>query len=241
MPRARDAILEILPDPDLLARRVADWLLALATESVGDFAVALSGGSTPRRLYRVLATAPYDTAFPWLRTQWFWGDERCVPPDSADSNYRMAREALLDMAPIPMGNIHPIPTRLAGPVQAAVAYEDMLQSFYGAATLDPDRPLFDVTLLGLGADGHTASLFPGSTALLERERWVVPVAGPKAEARITLTYPALESTRHAAFLVEGEQKRAILARLRRGDETLPAARLHPVGSLSIFTDTAAIA
>lgn len=124
-------------------------------------------------------------------------------------------------------------------MQAAAAYERELKSFYGAEQLDPSRPLFDVVLLGLGPDGHTASLFPGTAVLAERERWVAAVLGAKSEARITLTYPALESSRHAAFLVVGGEKRAMLRRLREADETLPASRLHPAGSLCIFADVAA--
>jgi 6-phosphogluconolactonase len=234
-----DAKLEILADAATLARRVADWLLAAATAMDGVFAVALSGGSTPKLLYEDLAGAPYRDRFPWSRTHWFWGDERYVPHDDALSNYRMVREALLSRAPIPAANIHPMPTDAASPDAAAAAYERELKSFYGAQRLDPTRPLFDVTLLGLGPDGHTASLFPGTAVLAVRDRWVAAVIGAKAEARLTLTYPALESSRHTAFLVVGEEKRAIFGRLRRGDQDLPAARLHPIGDLWLFGDAAA--
>jgi len=230
----------ILADPEALARRVAEWLLALATAKNGVFAVALSGGSTPKRLYERLAGPPYRDAFPWPRTHWFWGDERFVPRDDAESNYRMVREALLSRVPIPADNIHAIPTEGLGPEAAASAYERALKAFYGAERLDPARPLFDVTLLGLGPDGHTASLFPGSAVLAERRRWVAAVVDAKSEARITLTYPVLESSRHTAFLVVGEEKRAILGRLRRGDDALPAARLRPTGTLWIFGDAAAM-
>jgi 6-phosphogluconolactonase len=231
--------LEILANSEALARRVADWLLAAATAKEGVFAVALSGGSTPRALYENLSEPPYRNTFPWARTHWFWGDERFVPHDDSRSNYRMVREALLSRAPIPSANVHPVPTAELSPDEAASAYEHDLQSFYGAERFDPARPLFDVTLLGLGPDGHTASLFPGTAVLAERERWVAAVVGAKSEARITLTYPALESSRCAAFLVAGQAKRAMLDRLRRGDETLPAGRLHPTGALYIFADAAA--
>jgi 6-phosphogluconolactonase len=123
--------------------------------------------------------------------------------------------------------------------RAASAYERELKSFYGAERLDPARPLFDVNLLGLGPDGHTASLFPGTAVLAERDRWVAAVVGVKSEARITLTYPALESSRHAAFLVVGEEKRAIFDQFCRGDDSLPASHLRPTGTLSIFADAAA--
>ncbi len=234
-----DAKLEILADPEALAHRVAAWMLEAAMAKEGVFAVALSGGSTPRLLYQRLAGPPYRDAFPWFRTHWFWGDERFVPRDDALSNYRMVREALLSRAPIPVLNIHPIATEGVSPEAAATAYERELKSFYGAARLDRARPLFDVTLLGLGPDGHTASLFPGTAALAERDRWVAAVVDAKTQTRITLTYPALESSRRVAFLVAGEEKRAIFARFRRGDDQLPAARLQPTGTLWLFCDAAA--
>jgi 6-phosphogluconolactonase len=234
-----EARLEMLADPEALSRRVADWLLEVATTKDGAFAIALSGGSTPRRLYQLLAGPPYCDKFPWSRTHWFWGDERFVSHDDTLSNYRMVREALLSRAPIPANNIHPIPSEGITPAEAASAYEHELKSFYGAEDLVPARPLFDVTLLGLGSDGHTASLFPNTAVLADRPSWVAAVVGAKSEARITLTYPLLESSRNAAFLVSGEEKRVALARLRRGDDSLPAARLHPAGKLWIFGDTTA--
>jgi 6-phosphogluconolactonase len=233
------AKLEILPDPEALARRAADWMLALAMAKDGVFAIALSGGSTPRRLYQLLAGSPYRESFPWSRTHWFWGDERFVPHDDGASNYRMVREALFARAPIPPRNIHPIPTEDITPDAAASAYEHALKSFYGAQRLDPARPLFDVTLLGLGPDGHTASLFPGTSVLSERDRWVAAVVGAKSETRITLTYPALESSRNTAFLIAGAEKCPIFARFRRGDVTLPASRLRPTGDVVWFLDRAA--
>jgi 6-phosphogluconolactonase len=233
------AKLEVLADPAALSRRVADWMLEVATGKDGILAVALSGGSTPRSLYRLLAEPPYRDAFPWSRTHWFWGDERFVPHDDPQSNYRMVQEALLSRAPIPAANIHPVPTEGLGPEAAASAYERELKSFHGGERLDAARPLFDLTLLGLGSDGHTASLFPGTAVLAERNRWVAAVIGAKSEARITLTYPALESSRRVAFLVAGEEKRAMFGRLRHGDDSLPAARLRPTGELFLFADAAA--
>lgn len=230
---------EILADPEALSRRVADWMLALVTAKNGVFSISLSGGSTPRRLYERLAEPPYRAAFPWPRTHWFWGDERFVPHDDALSNYGMARDTLLSRVSIPAANIHPVPTEGVSPEAAASAYERELKSFYGTQRLDPARPLFDVTLLGLGLDGHTASLFPGTAVLAERDRWVVAVVDVKPEARITLTYSAIESSRHTAFLVAGTEKRSIFDRLRRGDASLPAARLRPTGSLHLFADAAA--
>ncbi|MGH7056834.1 MAG: 6-phosphogluconolactonase [Acetobacteraceae bacterium] len=233
------AELEVLADPDALARRVADWITAKAVAKAGAFAIALSGGSTPRKLYQDLAGPPSREQFPWARTHLFWGDERFVSPDDARSNYRMVREALLADAPIPEANVHPVPTVGLSPEEAAAAYERELEAFYGAERLDPARPLFDVTLLGLGPEGHTASLFPGTAVLAERTRWAAAVIGAKAEARITLTYPALESSREVAFLVAGIAKRDILARFQRGEADLPAVGLHPVGALRVFADRAA--
>src|ERR1700681_731909 len=184
----------IFESAEALAQNVAEWLCALAQANARDFSVCLSGGSTPRRLYERLATPTVASRFPWSRSRWFWGDERFVPHDHPDSNYRMANEALLSRVPVPGENIHAMPTEGMSPQQAAASYEATMRSFYGADRLAPDRPLFDVTLLGIGADGHTASLFPGQPALHEDRRWAVAVIGPKSEPRITLTYPALDSS-----------------------------------------------
>lgn len=231
--------LTVFADPEALAHGLADWLLDLANAKQGIFAVALAGGSTPRGLYRLLATPDYRRAMPWSRLHWFWGDERFVPATDARSNYSMVREALFSRVSPPTGNIHPIPTEGIGPAAAAQAYESELKAFYGATCLDPARPLFDVTLLGIGTDGHTASLFPGAPALSECERWVVAVNGPDSESRISLTYPALESSLHVAYLVAGAGKRQILGRLLDADPTLPATRLRPVGERHIYADVSA--
>jgi 6-phosphogluconolactonase len=232
------ARLEVAKDPEALARRVARWLTDLAIASSDRFAICLSGGSTPRRLYQLLAESPYREALPWDRLHWFWGDERFVPWDHPDSNYGMVRAALLARAPIPPQNIHGIPTG-GTPEEAARAYERALMTYYGSESLDPARPLFDVMILGLGPDGHTASLFPGTAALEERRRWAVEVVGAKPEVRITLTYAPIESSRQAAFLVAGADKREVLTRGLAGDQALPAARVHPVGNLTWFVDEAA--
>jgi len=226
----------VFADAETLARHTAQWLCALARRSSGKFAVSLSGGSTPRRLYELLAGAE----LPWERVHWFWGDERFVPPDHPDSNYRMAWEALLSRAPVPAANIHAIPAQGVSPDDAASQYEAALKHFYGADTLLPERPLFDVMLLGIGEDGHTASLFPGHAALEEAHRWVVAVHGAKSQVRITLTYPALQSSRETAVLVTGAAKEDALQRARSGDPAIPAGRLRPVGGLHWFADRTAL-
>jgi 6-phosphogluconolactonase len=230
--------IEAVADLEELAHRAARLITDLAGSSRGRFAICLSGGSTPRRLYQLLAGAPYREAMPWDRVHWFWGDERFVPWDHPDSNYRMAREALLAHVPAPAQNIHGIATS-GDPAEAARDYERVLKSYYGGGSLDPARPLFDVELLGLGPDGHTASLFPGTKVLEERQRWVAEVVGAKPEVRITLTFPPLESARHTAFLVAGSDKREPLTRVLAGDRELPAARLHPAGELVWFVDALA--
>ncbi len=231
---------EVLSDPQALAHRVADWMLDLARATDGRFTVALSGGSTPQSLYRQLALSPYREAFPWARTHLFWGDERFAPHEDVRSNYRMVQEALLAHVPIPPANVHATPTEGLSLWDAASTYERELKTLYGAKRLDPERPLFDLTLLGLGVDGHTASLFPDSAVLTERDRWVSAVTDSGAEPRVTLTYPALESSRHAAFLVAGPDKRGVFDRLRRGDDSIPASRLRPTGALRAFVDAAAV-
>jgi 6-phosphogluconolactonase len=149
--------IEVLADPPVLAHRVAEWMTATALAAKRHFRMALSGGSTPKALYRVLASEEFRDRFPWQQVSWFWGDERFVPYDHPDSNYRMAREAMLANVPVPPTNIFPIPTD-GEPEAAARRYERTLQEVYGAPTLDPSRPLFDIVLLGMGPDGHTASL-----------------------------------------------------------------------------------
>ena len=228
-------------DAETLAHHVAEWLCGLARASDRTFAVSLSGGSTPRRLYELLSTPEIASRFPWSRVHWFWGDERFVPHDHRDSNFGMARDAFLSRVPIAADNIHAIPTEGLSPEKAAAAYEATLKRFYGADTLASGRPLFDVTLLGIGEDGHTASLLPGQPALQETQRWVVAVIGAMPQPRITLTYPALDSSRDVAFVVTGRGKRDVVARAQAEDRTIPAGCVRPVGRLHWFTDRAAAA
>jgi 6-phosphogluconolactonase len=229
---------EVLADPAALARHVAEWMTAAALAGDAPFRVSLSGGSTPRTLYGLLASAEFKDRFPWPRVSWYWGDERFVPYDHPESNYRMTREVMFSKVDVPPGNIHPVPAD-GTPEQAALRYERILQAAYGGAVLDPARPLFDITLLGLGPDGHTASLLPGEPVLEERERWVAAVSHGRPEVRITMTYPVIESSRRVAFLVAGEEKSAIFKVIRAGGSQVPAARVRPVGELVWFVDRAA--
>jgi 6-phosphogluconolactonase len=230
--------IEIFPDPQALARHVAEWTTKAALTARGEFRVSLSGGSTPKASYELLASDEFRNRFPWTRVSWYWGDERFVPYDNPESNYRMTREAMLSKVPAPPGNIHPIPAD-GTPEDAARRYERTLQAAYGATTLDPKRQLFDITLLGLGADGHTASLLPGDPVLNERKRWVGVVAQGRPEVRITMTYPAIESSRLVAFLVAGKEKADVFSAIRAGNSQLPAARVRPAGELFWFVDQAA--
>jgi len=231
--------IEVLPDPLSLARHAAEWMTATALAAPGAVRVSLSGGSTPRTLYGLLASDAFRERFPWQRVSWYWGDERFVPYDHPESNYRMTREAMLSKAPVPAANIHPVPAD-GTPDQAAARYERTLQAAYGGTVLNPERPLFDITLLGLGPDGHTASLLPGEAVLEERTRWVAAVSHGRPEVRITMTYPVIESSRHVAFLVAGSEKAAILNTIREGGSRVPAARVKPVGELIWFADQAAV-
>jgi 6-phosphogluconolactonase len=232
--------IRISADGPTLATDVADWLTAKAAAHAGRFAICLSGGSTPQALYEKLAAEPYKSRFPWDRSHWFFGDERFVPHTHDDSNYRMARAALLDHVPIPPAHIYPIPDHPT-PAQAARDYEQILQNYYGSRALNMSRPLFDVTLMGLGEDGHTASLFPGNPALENTTDWVTDVTDPSVkQPRITLTFPALACSDTMAFLVEGKKKRGPLERVLNHDRSAPAARAHAISQTIWFVDEAAI-
>jgi|SRR5690242_16347937 len=230
----------IFETAEAVAEHAAEWLCMLACAREREFAICLSGGSTPRRLYQHLAGDRVASRFPWDRAAWFWGDERFVPHDHPDSNYRMVYDALFSRVPARKDRIHAIATEGVTPERAAAEYQTLLQHYYGDERLDADRPLFDVTLLGVGENGHTASLFPGSAALRERRSWVLAVVGETPETRITLTYPTLESSRNVVFLVVGANKKEILARIRAGDKDIPAARIRPAGNLFWFVDRDAV-
>ena len=228
----------VFDDGEAVARAAAEHLVTLCEDAPNErIAVCLSGGSTPKRLYTILAGPDY-AALPWSRLQWFFGDDRAVPWDDPLSNVLMVREAFGATSPIPETNLHPIPNA-DGPEAGARRYEATLKAFYGAETLDPARPVFDLVLLGLGEDGHIASLFPDKPALDETQAWVaaVPEAGMTPFVpRITLTFPVLASARSVLFLVSGAGKQDPLERLSQGED-LPAGRAG--GSPLWFVDRAA--
>jgi 6-phosphogluconolactonase len=231
-------------DPAELAKTAADHLIARILANPGRAAICLTGGSSPKQLYQLLATDVYRSRIPWDRVHWFIGDERFVPANDPLNNMSMARRIFLDRC-APASNIHPIPTDTAHPDDpdgSAERYERELKSFHGAATLDPARPLFDLVLMGVGPDGHTASLFPGNPAVEEMARWVVGVPRAHVEPfvpRVSLTLPALGSCREMLFEAAGPDKRAILTRVFDGED-LPANRARAAGETVWLVDQAAI-
>ena len=225
--------LEVVKDADALSARAAALIAERMTGCEAPFRMVLSGGTTPIAAYRKLSRLPN---LPWACVELFFSDERFVPPDHHNSNYRMARETLLADGTVQPRKLFAIPTDDT-PDSAAARYDEMLRQQYGAGVLEPGAPLFDLTLLGLGDDGHTASLLPGQPVLKERERWVAAVPQGRGEPRITLTYPALESSRLILFLVSGAAKRDALAQARGG--ALPAGALKPQGDVIWLVDAAA--
>ncbi len=239
MPGSRQIIQ--VQDADALAKAAAERLIARLDANRGRATVCLTGGSSPQPLYRLLASDAYRARIPWPRVHWFIGDERFVPPGDPRNNMATARALFLD-ACAPAANIHPIPVEAGSSHEAARRYEITLQAFYGGGRLNPARPLFDVVLMGVGPDGHTASLFPGDAALEQRTRWVVSVAKanvPPLVPRVTLTLPALASCHEMLFLVSGDDKRDILARVL-ADDSLPAARARSLGDTVWLADAGAL-
>jgi 6-phosphogluconolactonase len=231
-------------DPAAMANAAAERVIARISENAGRVAICLTGGSSPKKLYQLLATDAWRDKIPWRRVHWFIGDERFVPADDPLNNMAVARTSFLDRY-APATNIHPIPTSTADPAdpdRSAALYEGELKSFYGTEALDPARPLFDLVLMGIGPDGHTASLFPDYPALDETSRWVVGVPSANVEPfvpRVTLTLPALASCREMLFGVAGSEKRAILTRVLAG-ENLPASRAQSTGETVFLVDQAAL-
>ena len=238
--------IEILPDVAALAERGADLFALAAQEAAaarGAFTVALSGGHAPRPLYALLARQQFAQKIPWRRVHLYWGDERCVPPDDQQSNYGMAYEAFIRHVPIPPENVR----RMRGedePEEAARAYERLLsQPPALAASSQADLPVLDFVLLGLGPDGHTASLFPHSPALAEEGRLVVVNEGQGTGKRLTVTYPVLNAARRVVFLVGGAEKAGMVAEVLEGlraPEAVPSQAVSPVhGTITWLLDEAA--
>jgi 6-phosphogluconolactonase len=240
----------VLPGVETLMEVAAERLVTRAATAIGAsgrFILALSGGSTPRGLYELLVTPRYAHRIDWPRVHVFWGDERSVPPDHPASNYRMAREALLDHVPILPSNVH----RIHGedpPAAAAAAHEEELRRVFST----PDGPpreapgaCFDLILLGMGDNGHTASLFPGLTAVHESNRWVVAEYVPEVSMwRVTLTPPVINAAADVVFLVSGPEKAPMLHRVLEGPrrpDAFPAQAIVPRGGATWLVDVAAAA
>jgi len=212
----------VYPAPELAIRAAADLFTALAPQTV-----ALAGGTTPKELYGLLASDDYRDRTDWHELEIYYGDERAVPPNHPDSNYGMSRRALLDLVPIEGDSVFRMEADDTDLEAAGDRYAQLLPQH------------LDLVLLGMGTDGHTASLFPGDDACDEQERRCVPSTAPNGSKRLTLTYPALNATRHVIFLVLGPDKRDALRRVRSGEQ-LPAARVAPArGDVTWIVDTAA--
>lgn len=239
--------IRIVPGPMALAHAAAAEVQRIARHSIdqrGAFRIALAGGSTPRALYGWLANTDVESKLDFARWHVFFGDERCVPKDHADSNYRMANEALLSKVPIPSAQVHRVRTEDGDPVAVAAAYESEIRRSF--ALVKGDLPRFDLVLLGMGSDGHTASLFPGTRALAEVEKLAVANHVEKLGAfRITLTIPVINAAGQVMFLVAGADKADVLARVIEGDHPIaryPARAVRPVdGELTWMIDDAAAA
>lgn len=233
-----------LATPQDLFRAAADEVLHAASEAIekrGRFTIALSGGSTPKSLYSLIA-ANAATSVDWQKVFFFWGDERHVGPKDPESNYRMVEESLFSKISVPASNIFRVPAENPDAAAAAEAYEQIMRKFF--ETAPGEFPRFDVILLGMGPDGHTASLFPETAALKEKSRWVVANWVEKLQThRITLTLPVLNQARLVAFLISGTDKAAALHEVLEGKapgEKYPSKLVQPVdGKLIWFVDRAA--
>jgi 6-phosphogluconolactonase len=231
----------VLEDLDALSHEAARVVLLSAREAVictGRCTIVLAGGATPARLYALLGSDEYRGAMPWDEIEWFWGDERCVPPDDPRSNFRLAHEAMLARVGVPPALMHRMAGEVRPPARAARSYEALIRDRV------PDQ-VFDLVLLGVGEDGHTASLFPGDPALEERERLVVAVTGTgrPVPRRLTMTLPLFDRARSVLVLAAGAAKRDVVSAVRADPaaaaERYPVARLRPAGHLTWLVDRAA--
>jgi len=236
----------VLRSPADLAAAAADRIVASARNAIrrrGRCVLALSGGSTPRLVYPLLASRPRIGLVDWSRVEFFWGDERGVPADHPDSNFGLARSLLLDQLPsVRLEAVHPMPADAADPDAAAARYEAELGRVLGVRPGGTRRPRFDLVWLGMGPDGHTASLFPGADALSERRRWVIPATAPKSSAvasRMTLTLPLITAARAVLFVVAGADKAQAVRAVRVGSSALPAARVRARSTLWLLDAAAA--
>jgi 6-phosphogluconolactonase len=240
------AILHRFATVSELAADAAARYCAAADASIaayGRFCVVFPGGRTPLLLFAALRSAPWVDRAPWRNTHFFWSDERCVPADHAESNYRLAQRELLSQVPIPAGHVHRAPTEIGSAEQAAAAWEHALRQFFGAPAGTAVFPEFDLVILGVGADGHTASLFAGDPALDVADRWVAAVAprGVPAVARLTLTLPVFNHARAVAFLAAGLDKRAVIEAIATAHAPsaagYPATRVRPAANpLCLYTE-----
>ncbi|PIE33614.1 6-phosphogluconolactonase [candidate division KSB3 bacterium] len=232
---------------DELSVTSAEYICQIAQQAVaehGHFTMALSGGNTPRTLYELLAQEPYIHTIPWSETHLFWGDERAVPVEHPDSNAAMVSQALIKHIPIPLHNVYRIPTEGNTPEEAAAHYESLLHEMlpvFASSPHIPGIPVFDLILLGLGKDGHTASLFPDSPVLNESSRWVSATPVPSMQPpvrRITLTFPVLNAAKVVLFLVSGQEKHEIVNTIiehpDQARSLYPAAHVRPEGILRWF-------
>lgn len=231
-------------DAEAISRAAAEEFVTLSRAAPGKFYVALAGGSTPRRLYQLLAGPPFRDQVDWSRVEFFWGDERAVPPDHADSNYAMAHEALLSKVPIAPAQVHRMKADSPDLDAAARDYQAEIARTFGVRP-DGDPPAFDLVLLGMGPDGHTLSLFPHTPALKETVRWVVSNPGAKNLMRLTLTAPVVNRAARVLFLVAGADKAERLVEVLEGPpdhDRLPSQTIRPAGNaLSWFVDQSAAA
>lgn len=235
---------KVADGPDELAAIVAEELVSRARTAIserGRFTLALSGGSTPKRLYERLAST-HRNDLDWSRVHLFWSDERAVGPDDEKSNFRMTREAMLDALPLVAANVHRIEGERTPAQKAAEDYETALAEAFGLRSGSGALPRFDCILLGMGADGHTASLFPGTDAVDEARRWVVaPWVEAQGSYRVTLTLPVINAAAAVMFVISGPDKAAMLARVWNTEGALPAQRVRPLaGELLWFVDAPAL-
>lgn len=236
----------VLPSPAAVAAAAADRIVASARNAIrrrGQFVLALSGGSTPRLVYPLLGSRPRVDLVDWSRVEFFWGDERGVPADHPDSNFGLARSVLLERLPdVRLDAVHPMPADAADPEAAAARYEAELGRVLEVRPGSTRRPRFDLVWLGMGPDGHTASLFPGASSLAERKRWVIPATAPKGfvvARRMTFTLPLISAARTALFVVAGGDKADALRSVRSGSAELPAARVRARSTVWLLDAAAA--